>query len=93
MLSVRSFAAVSAEYPFVCGGGSATARYPSEVIPRQLFLGDWAHAEDHTVLRQLRISHLLTIHNVRTAIEAHAARADAPCGHPTDAGHAACAPC
>ena len=76
-LPACSFAAVLAEYPFVCGGGCTVTRYPSEVVPRQLFLGDWSHAEDHAVLRQLRISHLLTIHNVRAAKEAHAARADA----------------
>lgn len=53
------------QYPFVCGGGAAVTRYPSEVMAAQLFLGDWANAEDHAALRQLRISHLLTIHNVR----------------------------
>ena len=60
-----SFAAVAAEYPFVShAGGSVPGRYPSEVLPRQLYLGDWGNAEQHDALRQLGITHLLTIHNV-----------------------------
>jgi predicted protein tyrosine phosphatase len=35
------------------------------VLPRQLYLGDWGNAEQHDALRQLGITHLLTIHNVR----------------------------
>lgn len=51
----------------MCTGGSVPGRFPSEVLPRQLYLGDWQNAEDHAALRQLRITHLLTIHNVRAA--------------------------
>ena len=57
---------MAAEYPFVCAGGAVPARYPSEIVPHELYLGDWATAEDHAALRQLRITHLLTIHNVRS---------------------------
>jgi dual specificity MAP kinase phosphatase len=39
-------------------------------VPGLLYLGDWAHAEDHGVLRDLGIRRLLTIHNMPETLKA-----------------------
>jgi dual specificity MAP kinase phosphatase len=37
-------------------------RYPAEIIPGKLYLGDWKHAQDAYGLEQLGITGVITIH-------------------------------
>lgn len=37
--------------------------YPSEILPSFAYLGCWEHAEDNSVLEDLKIKAVLTIHN------------------------------
>lgn len=38
-------------------------RYPSEILPRVLYLGEWSHAENHERLQDLGVRYVITIHN------------------------------
>ena len=60
-----SFKEFSALYPGLCTSVSrprAAHRYPAEIVPGQLYLGDWQHAEDSDALDHLNIMAVLTIH-------------------------------
>lgn len=52
-------------YPGLCSSFAkprAAHRYPAELIPGHLYLGDWKHAEDSSALDQLNVGSLVTIH-------------------------------
>jgi len=38
-------------------------QYPGQIIPRRLYLGDWKHASDRDLLRELSIGAVVTLHN------------------------------
>ena len=42
---------------------SRCCRYPSEILPRVLYLGEWSHAENHERLQDLGVRYVITIHN------------------------------
>lgn len=57
--------AFNEKYPGLCTSISrprAAHRYPAEVVPGELYLGDWQHAEDADALDHLNIMAVLTIH-------------------------------
>ena len=44
--------------------------YPSEILEGRLFLGDYIHAQDKTILKNLRITHILNVsHNIPNYFE------------------------
>ncbi|KAK9816993.1 hypothetical protein WJX72_007967 [[Myrmecia] bisecta] len=62
----EGFEAFSKRYAVVCTASTkATAlrRYPSEIIPGLLYLGDWSHAENTDRLNEINVKRILTIHN------------------------------
>ncbi|CAG9319352.1 unnamed protein product [Blepharisma stoltei] len=65
----EEFGHFAQKYPFLClGDGFPTYKlpafgYPSEIIPFQLYLGDYHHAEDPLVVECLKITHILNATN------------------------------
>ncbi|EKX53889.1 hypothetical protein GUITHDRAFT_100853 [Guillardia theta CCMP2712] len=59
------FDTVLEKYPGLCttfGKPREPRRYPAEVIPGELYLGDWDHAKDETSLDHLNVRSVITIH-------------------------------
>ncbi|GIL44377.1 hypothetical protein Vafri_1861 [Volvox africanus] len=53
-------------YPFLCTTSvksSCIKKYPAQIIPGVLYLGDWGHATNLERLDELNIRRILTIHN------------------------------
>lgn len=53
-----SFDALQQKLPFICTASTkanTAKRFPSEIIPGLLYLGDWAHAEALDRLNELNI--------------------------------------
>ena len=64
-LLASSYKAFSDKYPGLCtcvNRPRAPHRYPAELVPGELYLGDWQHAEDSEALSHLNIQAVLTIH-------------------------------
>lgn len=62
---VDAFTSFANSYPFLIARSTKAAEidgYPTEIIPRLLFLGDMSHATSQSRLKELQISHVLTIH-------------------------------
>ncbi|KAG2441094.1 hypothetical protein HXX76_003946 [Chlamydomonas incerta] len=60
------FEAFSKAYPYLCTTSIKSIcikRYPSQILPGQLYLGDWEHAADNERLAEMGIKRILTIHN------------------------------
>ena len=54
------------KYPFLCSKHkSKPRRYPSEILPGRLYLGDMKHAEDTEALETLGVSFIITIFHER----------------------------
>eukprot|EP00850_Spirogloea_muscicola_P001620 SM000006S19385 [mRNA] locus=s6:470661:473365:- [translate_table: standard] len=49
--------------------GASIPRYPAEVVPEFLYLGDWQHAAAEERLRDLGITKILTIHTEQLALK------------------------
>ncbi|BDA42767.1 probable dual specificity protein phosphatase 6 at N-terminal half [Coccomyxa sp. Obi] len=53
-------------YPFLCSASvknNAIKRYPAEIVPKVLYLGDWEHAQQTERLDELNVRRVITIHN------------------------------
>ncbi|MEW5317279.1 MAG: hypothetical protein WDW38_008590 [Sanguina aurantia] len=62
----EGFDAFSRSCPFLCSASVATKsfkKYPSQIIPGLLYLGDWDHAAAVDRLEELGISRVVTVHN------------------------------
>lgn len=65
----EEFETFADKYPFLCLGSLMQllhlpkCGYPSEIIPFQLFLGDYRHAEEALVIDCLKITHILNATN------------------------------
>ncbi|GAX75987.1 hypothetical protein CEUSTIGMA_g3430.t1 [Chlamydomonas eustigma] len=60
------FESFHAKMPFLCTTSvkaSSIKRYPSQIIPNVLYLGDWSHAEAVQDLNDLNVKRVITIHN------------------------------
>ncbi|KXZ47911.1 hypothetical protein GPECTOR_32g524 [Gonium pectorale] len=60
------FEAFARVYPFLCTPSvkqMSIKKYPSQIVPGLLYLGDWDNAADTERLEELRIRRILTIHN------------------------------
>eukprot|EP00198_Chlamydomonas_reinhardtii_P011653 XP_001700990.1 MAP kinase phosphatase 5 [Chlamydomonas reinhardtii] len=60
------FEAFAKAYPYLCTTSLKSIcikRYPSQILPGQLYLGDWEHAADNERLAEMGIRRILTIHN------------------------------
>ncbi|GLC33296.1 hypothetical protein PLESTB_000349500 [Pleodorina starrii] len=60
------YGAFERRYPFLCTTSVKSAsikKYPSQIIPGLLYLGDWDNATDLDRLDELKIRRILTIHN------------------------------
>lgn len=60
------FEAFEQSYPFLCTQSvkaNAAIRYPGEIIPGLLYLGNWEHAENFSALKDLGIKRIISIHN------------------------------
>ncbi|KAG2450344.1 hypothetical protein HYH02_004849 [Chlamydomonas schloesseri] len=60
------FEAFSKAYPYLTTTSLKSIcikRYPSQILPGQLYLGDWEHAADNERLAEMGIKRILTIHN------------------------------
>lgn len=54
------------QYPFLCTASvkaNSTKRYPSQILPQLLYLGDWGHAEDYDRLEEIKVKGIMTVHN------------------------------
>eukprot|EP01018_Ginkgo_biloba_P012041 Gb_32022 [translate_table: standard] len=62
----NTFSSFTRQYPFlVTKSHKATliSRYPSEVLPQLLYLGDMENAKSKSQLEELKITHVVTIHS------------------------------
>ncbi|KAG2482605.1 hypothetical protein HYH03_018489 [Edaphochlamys debaryana] len=62
----EGYAEFEKKYPFLCTASVKAAclkRYPSQVLPGHLYLGDWDNAADGERLAELGVKRVLTIHN------------------------------
>ncbi|GFR47235.1 hypothetical protein Agub_g8919, partial [Astrephomene gubernaculifera] len=60
------FEAFQRRYPFLCTASVkaiSIKKYPSQILPGQLYLGDWENACDTERLAELGVRRILTIHN------------------------------
>ena len=64
-LATDSFAAIEKQFPYVVTAGVKNDKinYPSEILARHLYLGNWEHASNKEALKAQRIKHVVTIHN------------------------------
>ncbi|KAI5066327.1 hypothetical protein GOP47_0018951 [Adiantum capillus-veneris] len=60
-----AFTSFASSYPFLVTRSTKSVgigSYPTEIIPRLLFLGDMSHAASQSRLKELQICHVVTIH-------------------------------
>ncbi|EIE24571.1 phosphatases II [Coccomyxa subellipsoidea C-169] len=62
----EGFEGFAKAYPFLCSASvknNAVKRYPGEIVPKVLYLGDWEHAQQTERMDELNIRRVITIHN------------------------------
>eukprot|EP00879_Flechtneria_rotunda_P027734 GHRR01029724.1.p1 GENE.GHRR01029724.1~~GHRR01029724.1.p1 ORF type:complete len:223 (+),score=59.61 GHRR01029724.1:1121-1789(+) len=60
------YEAFEAKFPYLCTPSvkaNSIKKYPSVILPGFLFLGDWADAQQHERLQEIRIKRIVTVHN------------------------------
>lgn len=58
------YAAIQAAYPFLCTASvkpNAIKRFPGEIVPGLLYLGDWDNARDVERLQELNIKTVVCV--------------------------------
>mmetsp|Transcript_11961 Transcript_11961/g.35836 ORF Transcript_11961/g.35836 Transcript_11961/m.35836 type:complete len:480 (-) Transcript_11961:160-1599(-) len=62
----HGYAALEKKLPYICTQSlkaNCARKYPSEILPGEVYLGEWSHAEAHERLLELNVRRVVTIHN------------------------------